>query len=73
MFITLETNYFQLWFLYKSDLNISAAGKKNYLNLTLFKIKKLQYLPYYLSDEGFKDELGNSVFALMVIGHLKLR
>ena len=37
MFIILQTGCFQLWFLFKSDLRISNAGKqRNNQNFTLF-------------------------------------
>ena len=34
MFIILKTGYFQVWFLYKSDLRISTAGKHNEISKT---------------------------------------
>ena len=36
-FIILKSNYFLLWFLYKSDLRISTVGKKRLIRIIHFK------------------------------------
>ena len=48
MFIILKTKYFQLWFLYKSDLRISTAEKLLGVIKIKFKPKKRQYLPQFI-------------------------
>ena len=60
MFIILKNYYFQLWFLFKSDLLISTAGKQEELSeLNTFKPRQEQYLLFYWSDKGFKGTVVN--------------
>ena len=50
----LKTDYFHLWFLNKSKMQISTAR-----NLTPLNLEKRQYLPHFGLHKGFKHTLMN--------------
>ena len=55
MFIILKTDNFQnfnIGFSFKNDLHISTAG--NDQNKVLLGMKKVQYLPHFSLDKGFR-------------------
>ena len=67
--------YFQLKFLYKSDLRISTAGiHTQIIKIKFFKSRnKTCILPHYGSDEGPKGTIVNRELLYSMTGHLKLR
>ena len=71
MFKTLKTDCFQLWFLHKSDLGISTAGKHigipNQILLTLEKC----YI-FHIIDQILGTVVKRKLPSLFE-GHLKLR
>ena len=73
MFTILNTDYFQLWFLYQSDLRISTAGKqRNYQNLTQKKREKIQFLPHYWWDKGFKFTVVNRAVPSLHVSSIEI-
>ena len=56
-----KNDYFQLWFLYKSDLRIYSAGNliKIYQSLQLLILEKRQFLHFYWSDNASKGTVVN--------------
>ena len=65
---------FQMWFLYKSDLQISTAEKHyGIIRIKHFKaVKKRRYSPHQLSEKGFKGVSDIPIFSWWVTW-LKLR
>ena len=49
-FIILKYDYFQLWFLYKSDLRISTARKQMKMIGNIFKPRKNGFI-FYIIDK----------------------
>ena len=48
MFLISKKDNFQLWFLYKSDLRISTAGKyMGIIRKKLLRVEKRKYLTHY--------------------------
>ena len=47
----MKTDYFRLWFLYKSNLRISTAG---IIWINNFKPRKTTIFPHFWLDKGFK-------------------
>ena len=62
MYRNLKNNYFQKWFLYKTDLRI-----------ILLNLDKRHYLKNHWSAKGFKGTLENRASPTLLIGHMNLR
>ena len=56
IFVILKTNYFELWFLYKSDLQISTT-EKHYQNQIFLN-------DFHMTGERFQGYLNESSIAL---------
>ena len=74
MFIISKTYYFNLWFLYKSYLLNSTAGKHVGIkyNLPLLNLEKRQYLPFYRSDKGLTGTAVNWALSSLHKGSLEI-
>ena len=74
MFIILKTDYYQLWFLNKSNFRISTAGKHVEIkyNLPLLNLEKRQYLPFYRSDKGLTGTAVNWALSSLNKGSLEI-